>query len=461
MSVELRVLSGARTGQRVSYDQAVIAIGRHPQSDLRFDPESDRDVSARHAEIRRVGPAWVLSDSGSTNGTFVNGARLSGARELADGDVLTFGGEGPRVEVRLPTVAEARGEAVRPTRVSQNAGAGLPTTPTKGANTTERVAIAVREQTQGLRVALGALAVLLVVGTAIAVWFTSRQSNETHTLLAVADSLTRVIDAQSKAMGGRMKDLDSTLFAEQRRTTELRAQIEGGSASDVAKSQFAQSIKRQQYILSAGQINHEAIAARNNPAVAILFVEMPDGRTWSGTGFNVAAPGVIVTNKHLVVDDQGRTPKRIAVVFSDTRDGLPAKVLRVSPTSADLAILQITQPGTYPTVAGIATDRVGIRAGKAVAIIGFPLGLDLPQSREGSEFTARSTLGAGMLSKTLPDLLQIDAFAGQGSSGSPVFDANGGVIGVVYGGAAESGGRIVYAVPGEKVVAELLAAGIR
>jgi S1-C subfamily serine protease len=52
-------------------------------------------------------------------------------------------------------------------------------------------------------------------------------------------------------------------------------------------------------------------------------------------------------------------------------------------------------------------------------------------------------------------VVQIDAFAGQGSSGSPVFNASGEVVGVVYGGATESAGRIVYAVPAARVRALL------
>lgn len=462
MTIELRVLSGARSGQRSAFDQPIVAIGRHPQSDLRFDPESDRDVSARHAEMRKVGTAWVLNDAGSTNGTFVNDTKITGARELRDGDVVSFGTDGPRIEVRLPSLEEARGEAVRPTRVSRDMSHPLPPAAGKGANTTERVAIAVRQQTAGLRMMLGALAVVLVVGTAAAVWYTSRQSNDVQQLLALSDSLTRVLEGQARAMKGRLGELDSSLAAERERFTKLRAQVATGRAGDMAKGQLAQSLNRQRRIIGAGQIDHEAIALANNAAVAILFVETLDGKTWSGTGFGVTQAGVLVTNKHLVVDDKGRLPRRIAVVFSDTKVGLPARVLRVSPTSADIAILQITEPGRYPTVRGIATDRNGIRAGTPVAIIGYPLGVETPQDREGGDvFTARSTLGAGMLSKVLGDVIQIDAFAGQGSSGSPVFDANGGVVGVVYGGAAESGGRIVYAVPPEKVMAELTAAGIR
>jgi S1-C subfamily serine protease len=53
------------------------------------------------------------------------------------------------------------------------------------------------------------------------------------------------------------------------------------------------------------------------------------------------------------------------------------------------------------------------------------------------------------------DRLQLDAWAGHGSSGSPVFDEHGHVIGVVWSGAVGSGGRIVYAVPSDRIL-ELL-----
>ena len=77
-----------------------------------------------------------------------------------------------------------------------------------------------------------------------------------------------------------------------------------------------------------------------------------------------------------------------------------------------------------------------------------------------NRITARATLGAGMVSKVADGIVQIDAFAGEGSSGSPVFDGAGAVVGVVYGGARASGGRIVYAVPGARVAALLADAGV-
>ena len=76
MPIELRILSGSRAGQTQSFDKSVVAIGRHPLSDLRFDPNIDIDVSTRHGEIRVLDNQYVIIDNESTNGTFVNGQRL-------------------------------------------------------------------------------------------------------------------------------------------------------------------------------------------------------------------------------------------------------------------------------------------------------------------------------------------------------------------------------------------------
>ena len=68
----------------------VSTVGRGGEMDLPipWDPE----VSALHAELHRVAGEWTLLDDGlSTNGTFVNGKRLSGRVRLRDGDRLRVG----------------------------------------------------------------------------------------------------------------------------------------------------------------------------------------------------------------------------------------------------------------------------------------------------------------------------------------------------------------------------------
>src|SRR5262249_8121587 len=57
-------------------------------------------VSRSHAELIRVGANYLLRDLGSTNGSFINGDRVT-ERMLNDGDTLRFGSGGPEVVFRL------------------------------------------------------------------------------------------------------------------------------------------------------------------------------------------------------------------------------------------------------------------------------------------------------------------------------------------------------------------------
>jgi hypothetical protein len=70
-------------------DSAGISIGRGGPNDVRLD--SDEFASAQHARVepRRDG-VWI-EDVGSTNGTFVNGMRISRPRRLSVGDLVRVG----------------------------------------------------------------------------------------------------------------------------------------------------------------------------------------------------------------------------------------------------------------------------------------------------------------------------------------------------------------------------------
>lgn len=75
------------TGQRVVLGDFIVTIGRMPECTITLN---DGNVSRSHAEIRPSSSGFTLLDLGSTNGTKVNGLRVS-ERELQDGDAITFG----------------------------------------------------------------------------------------------------------------------------------------------------------------------------------------------------------------------------------------------------------------------------------------------------------------------------------------------------------------------------------
>jgi Protein of unknown function (DUF3662)/FHA domain len=83
-------------GRRVVLDRDKVTLGRLPECELAV---ADPNVSRRHAEVRR-GPdgTWLVADAGSTNGTKVNGVKISAARKLEDGDEITVGSTTVRFE---------------------------------------------------------------------------------------------------------------------------------------------------------------------------------------------------------------------------------------------------------------------------------------------------------------------------------------------------------------------------
>jgi putative nucleotidyltransferase with HDIG domain len=88
--IRLRGLGGDILG-KVWESDSVLRAGRQTNFEIVLD---DTSVSRRHAEVRDTDQGWQLFDLGSTNGTFVNGVRLtsgSGHKLLRGNDVIRFG----------------------------------------------------------------------------------------------------------------------------------------------------------------------------------------------------------------------------------------------------------------------------------------------------------------------------------------------------------------------------------
>ena len=83
----LMVREGRNASYEVELGHQVTVIGRGTDTDVRL---GDQAVSRRHAEIRVVNGKALVSDLQSTNGTLVNGARITTAA-LVDGDEVRVG----------------------------------------------------------------------------------------------------------------------------------------------------------------------------------------------------------------------------------------------------------------------------------------------------------------------------------------------------------------------------------
>jgi S1-C subfamily serine protease len=294
-------------------------------------------------------------------------------------------------------------------------------------DTTERVAEAVRVETastrRGFFVVVG---LLIVAGSAGIVWWQRRTAEREHELLS-AIARSDSASAGLERMVAAMRPRDSAFAAELARRA--------GTKQSIARMDFP------------------AIHDRNDPAIALIVSDL-DGSYIAGTAFGVSPRGSLVTNRHVVRAKSGAPARRVRVLYANTSDWLPAHVVRMSDDD-DLALLQVDAEGSYPAVFGVSPTGSLALVGAPIATIGYPHAVETPMEGQGLRITARTTTTAGTVSKRLDDVLQIDSYAGKGSSGSPVFDAHGDVVGVVYGGAAGSSGRIVYAVPAKRLTAFL------
>jgi serine protease Do len=155
-----------------------------------------------------------------------------------------------------------------------------------------------------------------------------------------------------------------------------------------------------------------------------------------GSGFFISSDGLIVTNNH-VIDHS-------AEVTVTTDDGkiLTAKIVGRDPKT-DLALLKVTDPGTYPYVSFAKSSP---RVGDWVVAMGNPFGLG-GTATAGIVSARGRDIGAG----PYDDFLQIDAPVNKGNSGGPTFNSNGEVVGVNTAIFSPSGGSvgIAFDIPSE------------
>jgi len=120
-AASLTISRGPGAGREFGMGAAPVTMGRHDQCDLRVE---DTWVSRRHARIAWNGTEYVVEDLGSTNGTFVNGERISGPRALRSGDLLQLGDE-VQLAFRVRAPAARHDEPVRAV-AGQPRGESLP-----------------------------------------------------------------------------------------------------------------------------------------------------------------------------------------------------------------------------------------------------------------------------------------------------------------------------------------------
>jgi pSer/pThr/pTyr-binding forkhead associated (FHA) protein/S1-C subfamily serine protease len=345
------------------------------------------------------------------------------------------------------------------------------------------------------------LLVLLLGGAVYGVyWLLSQQAEHTEQALRTAEDSARaeserlrreLADARAAAAPAAQVDLlRSQLEAAQERTTQLEAALNRAqhalsdqlAAGESRREDAQRDLQRMRDQLAAAErrapsqglidslrravasaetqtatldaklrairaTDFAGMAQQNQGAVGLITVTL-GGSYYDGTGFVISPDGYMLTNWHVVADSTHAQPDTVWVTMADQSLARFADVVATS-NERDIAIIKLRG---YQGAALTAIDWKGTKArqGEPAALIGYPAGSGFARDRGGS--VVRTSMTAGILSRVTSDLIQFDGMTTGGSSGSPVFNADGEVISVHRAGLRQGPGfalsvPVKYAIP--------------
>lgn len=111
MKARLRISIDDAPSRDIVVNSESVTIGRDPACDYTFTDDEAIGVSWLHARLDSTNDVMLVCDCGSTNGTFVNGVRIASSHELAPGDIVQLGRDGPRIFVVEAENAVESGQA--------------------------------------------------------------------------------------------------------------------------------------------------------------------------------------------------------------------------------------------------------------------------------------------------------------------------------------------------------------
>ena len=405
----LLVQSGPLQGRNLPISGAP-SIGRAEDCDLTL--AGYQRVSRQHARLKWDGQTLSVSDSQSTNGLLVNGCKVAAAT-LRDGDQIQLGDFSAIVRLSAPDAPTTAPTAATPS--------GTPSVSSRLNNIKGGVAA----QLRGWR-ALGAPQKGGVVGAAILVFGLG--------LFGLTRGKSAATDASaSPAPAARVVNLPEVPAAQPAPPTQT------GLAPALEPV--------------GGKLAPQALASVK---AATVLIAHRDGKAWAmGSGFALGDARRIITNRHVVVNEDGSVSDCRVVFDSGTPTersvNVPAANIRIAPQvqggefQDDLAVITL-DAGQTPALSAGASEA--LQETDEVYAVGFPLGVqtltldgDLPSvSVKATRVERLQKRADGAVS-----VMQLGGSVTHGNSGGPVVNNRGEVVGVVSSGVEGTG--MSYAIP--------------
>jgi pSer/pThr/pTyr-binding forkhead associated (FHA) protein/S1-C subfamily serine protease len=257
--------------------------------------------------------------------------------------------------------------------------------------------------------------------------------------------LEQALTRAQSSLNQQLSSGESQRLESQRDLQRLRDQLSQAQRS-APSSGTIDSLRRQLQATETQAANLDArmrairgtdfatIAQQNQGAVGLITVKF--GKDYyNGTGFVISPDGYMLTNWHVVTDSGYPKPDTTWVTMADQTNARFADVVTTS-QDRDIALIKIRDyQGPYLT----AIDWGGTksRQGEPAALIGYPAGAGFARLRSSE---VRTSMTAGIISRVTDDVIQFDGMTIGGSSGSPVFNADGEVISIHRAGLPQAPG---------------------
>ena len=480
------------TGKRFEARGTRIRLGRGRECEIQPVETNDTTVSRVHAELT-VGPSGglVIRDAESKNGTYLNGERIAQPMPVRLGDKIMLGQGGPVLLVEGMGTAPQKVFARPPARPGGGGALGQKTVIGMIGDALAKAKGEVGQDAgRKIRWLTGLVVILVVLlggGVYGVYWLLSLQVEHTKQALRTAEDSSRAEGERLRrelaaaraaaAPAAEVETLRVKLVAAESRTAQLQAALDRAQqalaqqlAVGEARRQEAQrdlqrmrdqladaerrapsqglidSLRRSVTAAEAQAVSLDAkmrairatdfagMAQQNQGAVGLITVALA-GERYDGTGFVISPDGYMLTNWHVVADSAHAEPDTVWVTMADQSTGRYADVIATS-RERDVALIKIRGfQGQHLT----AIDWAGTKArqGEPAALIGYPAGSGFARDRTS---IVRTSMTAGILSRVTADLIQFDGMTTGGSSGSPVFNADGEVISVHRAGLRQGPG---------------------